>query len=87
MALMEAMASGLPCVASKIRGNVDLIDNNKGGYLAEPKTIIEWSNCLESVMKLSPLMMFYNQEKIKHFSLEIVERYMELIYRETKDVN
>lgn len=87
VALMEAMASGLPCVASKIRGNVDLIDNNKGGYLAEPKTIIEWSNCLESVMKLSPLMMFYNQEKIKHFSLEIVERYMELIYRETKDVN
>lgn len=86
VALMEAMASGLPCIASKIRGNVDLIDN-KGGYLAEAKTVTEWSNCLESVMKLSPLMMFYNQKKIKHFSLESVERYMELLYREAKDVN
>ena len=41
VALMEAIASGLPCVASKIRGNVDLIDNNKGCYLAEPKTVTE----------------------------------------------
>ena len=30
---MEAMASGLPCIVSDIRGNVDLIENSKGGYL------------------------------------------------------
>ena len=27
------MASELPCVVSNIRGNVDLIDSGKGGYL------------------------------------------------------
>ena len=32
---MEAMAAGLPCVVSKIRCNVDLIDSN-GGFLCNP---------------------------------------------------
>lgn len=33
--LMEAMASGLPCVASNIRGNIDLLKGNDGGYLCD----------------------------------------------------
>ena len=33
VALMEAMAAGLPVVASRIRGNVDLIEDGKGGFL------------------------------------------------------
>ena len=35
IALMEAMAVGLPCIVSKIRGNIDLIDDN-GGALFNP---------------------------------------------------
>lgn len=35
VALMEAMASGLPCIASKIRGNIDLIQDNVNGFIAE----------------------------------------------------
>ena len=35
-ALMEAMAKGLPVIASRIRGNVDLIVDGKGGLLADP---------------------------------------------------
>ena len=37
VALMEAMACGLPCVASEIRGNVDLINEDKNGYLFNKK--------------------------------------------------
>lgn len=33
VALMEALAIGIPCVASKIRGNVDLIKEGKNGEL------------------------------------------------------
>ena len=33
MALMEAMTEGLPVVCSRIRGNVDLIEEGVGGYL------------------------------------------------------
>lgn len=36
MALMEAMASGLPIVCSRIRGNVDLIEDGENGYLCDP---------------------------------------------------
>lgn len=34
VSLMEAMAAGLPCIASRIRGNVDLLENSR--YLFEP---------------------------------------------------
>lgn len=36
VSMMEAMASGLPIVCSKIRGNVDLVENGKGGFLFTP---------------------------------------------------
>lgn len=31
--LMEAMASGLPCIASRIRGNTDLLEGKSGAFL------------------------------------------------------
>ena len=34
VSLMEAMAAGLPCIASRIRGNVDLLEESR--YLFEP---------------------------------------------------
>ena len=34
VSLMEAMASGLPCVVGRIRGNTDLIREGKGGWYA-----------------------------------------------------
>ena len=37
--MMEAMASGLPCIASKIRGNTDLLENAEGGYLCDTNDI------------------------------------------------
>ena len=36
VALMEAMAEGLPVVCGRIRGNVDLIKDGKGGILVSP---------------------------------------------------
>lgn len=33
VALMEAMASGIPCAVSCIRGNIDMIEEGKGGTL------------------------------------------------------
>lgn len=34
--LMEAMASGLPCIAGKIRGNTDMITDGEDGFLCPP---------------------------------------------------
>ena len=40
VALMEAMASGLPIICSDIRGNRDLIIDGKGGYLVKPYDVL-----------------------------------------------
>lgn len=41
--LMEAMASGLPCIVSAVRGNRDLIENGKGGFWAKPDSADEFA--------------------------------------------
>lgn len=46
VALMEAMAAGLPCVASRIRGNTDLIEEGRGGYLCPPADVEAFSRAI-----------------------------------------
>lgn len=83
--MMEAMASGLPCIASKIRGNVDLIENEKGGFLINPTDTEEFSkkiNLLVNNSELREKMKNYNLERIKSFDIKIVEKELEKIYKE-----
>lgn len=46
VSLMEAMSSGLPCLASKIRGNVDLIDY-KSIFLCNSIAVDDFSNKID----------------------------------------
>lgn len=77
VALMEAMAAGLPCVASKIRGNVDLIDEGKGGYLFESTDVDGFVKGIKSYVKS---MGSYNQTKIKDFDVDYVINKTKQIY-------
>lgn len=73
--LMEAMASGLPCIVSDIRGNSDLINNGIGGYLVKPDDVNGFSAAISSIMESSVLrleMKENNLAKIKNYSLEVV---------------
>lgn len=82
VSLMEAMASGLPCIASDIRGNRDLIDK-QGGYLVSPKNIEEWKKALTSCsLELLNDMGAYNLRKIKSFSINMVRDKMKELYEE-----
>lgn len=38
-AILEAMASGLPCVATRVSGSEDLIQPNVNGFLVEPEDV------------------------------------------------
>lgn len=82
VALMEAMASGMPCCVSQIRGNTDLIDE-KGGTLFDPHSVDE---CREAIRKLFAsdleLLGEYNRSKIKHFDSSVVEKAISKIYSE-----
>ncbi len=82
VSLMEAMACGCTCVVSKIRGNVDLIDEF-GGLTFNPNDI---DACVEAVDKVikSDNSSFgkYNIEKIKDFEISVVIEMMRKIYFE-----
>ena len=72
VALMEAMASGLPCIVSKIRGNVDLIDEN-GGSLFDPSSVDDCKKSINFVLSRDLKKLgSYNSIKIKEFSIEEV---------------
>lgn len=83
LSLMEAMASGLPCVVSKIRGNVDLIKNNQGGYLIEANDIAGFQKGIDLLFnddKKRKDYSLFNKEYIKSYSRLNVKEKMKQIY-------
>ena len=84
-AMMEAMAYGLPVVASKIRGNTDLIGENEGGILLDPEDTIGFKDAFITLYNNKELCQKYstrNKEYIKNFSIETVLEQMKNIYKE-----
>jgi L-malate glycosyltransferase len=50
-ALLEAMATGLPCIASAIGGNTDLIDAGRNGLLVSSGDSEAWSGAILNVLR------------------------------------
>lgn len=83
--MMEAMASGLPCIASKIRGNVDLLEAGMGGFLDDAKDvngIAEHLRLLASDTILRDKMGRANLDRIREFDVGKVEAVIKNIYSE-----
>lgn len=84
VSVMEAMACGLPVVCSNIRGNTDLIEQQKGGYLIGPADIENWAgkiDILERDIELRKSFGGYNARKIEKFSIENVLEKLKEIYQ------
>ena len=81
--MMEAMASGLPCIASRIRGNTDLLENSEGGFLCDTNDVYAYAekiNILAHDIELRNKMGKNNLLAIKKFSVETVKYEMKNIY-------
>ena len=80
VAVMEAMAAGLPCIASRIRGNVDLLKNSR--YLFEPAD----ENALCQLLKDAANGVQIeqecelNRETLKKYDVKNVSKEMQGIY-------
>lgn len=84
VSLMEAMASGVPVICSKIRGNVDLIDDGKGGILCNVDSTDDYVDGIRRLInneQLQRQFVHYSNDKIKDFSLLVVDRKMRDIYK------
>lgn len=74
VSLMEAMASGLPVICSKIRGNTDLIDD-RGGVFFEPGDVDSIADAIERMLNADrDYFGSYNLDKIKSFDIKTVEK-------------
>ena len=85
VSLMEAMSIGLPCIVSRIRGNVDLIDDNLGGFLCQPDDINDFKNKINFLLSKKEYMhnfSTYNLNKIKNFGIDNVMILTKKIYLE-----
>lgn len=81
--MMEAMSAGLPCIASKVRGNIDLIQNGVGGFLRHPKDsegFAEALNLLAEDNMMRKRMKANNLETIKKYDVQYVKEEMKKIY-------
>lgn len=80
VSLMEAMAAGLPCIASRIRGNVDLLEESR--YLFEPadesalcQLLKDAANGVQTEQECAR-----NREMLKRYDIENVSKEMRSIY-------
>lgn len=83
VAVMEAMAVGLPVVASGVRGNRDLILPGKGGELLSPHRATDWEKVVSILLgdcKKREAYGLYNRQRIGAFSREANETKMREIY-------
>lgn len=83
VALMEAMACGLPVVCSNIRGNTDLIEDGVTGLISSntPEELAETIGKMRDDTALRDRLSSAALQKIKQFDLSGVEDEMVKIYR------
>lgn len=83
VALMEAMAAGLPIVASRIRGNTDLIVHKKNGYLLQPTRAESYEKAIQILAGNEKRRKRFGKaarETVKRYSLAEVKKRMVEIY-------
>ncbi len=88
VSLMEAMASGLPCICSDIRGNSDLILEGKGGFLAKKDDETVYKDAVKKILdnrELYKKMSVYNRKRIMKFNKAVIASKMRQIYKMYSD--
>lgn len=83
IAPMEAMAAGLPLIASGINGIRDYMENGKTGYSVNPYLVDEMVNAIEKMYENVDFRKkcgAYNLKKAKQFDIHIIDEIMQRAY-------
>lgn len=84
-ALLEAMACGLPCVATRVSGCEDVISDGVNGLLVEPEQPVEMAEELRRIIEDPGLSQHMGQEArktvVRAYQLtDVVRQYQELYH-------
>jgi glycosyltransferase involved in cell wall biosynthesis len=86
MSILEAMAAGVPVVATRVGGIPELIKNGKEGVLVEPGDAEELASAIENVLSSPELARSMAEEARRktnrEFSVERMVREYESLYQE-----
>lgn len=88
VSVMEAMAAGVPIVASRIRGNVDLIEDGVNGFLCEAQDAEGFAERIRQLLDDPNLAGEFRRnglEKVKCYDKSIVAEQLREIYCEMND--
>lgn len=83
VSIMEAMSAGMPIVASRIRGNTDLIDDGHGGFLHEPEDYHGIAKSIDKLIgnrNLRVEMGIRNKTEVKKYDKQVVKERMRKLY-------
>lgn len=83
VSLMEAMAIGVPVVCSRIRGNVDLVKDEEGGFLCDVNNYRAFTVAIHRLLNDERLRKDFkqiNQQRIQAFSKANVENELFQLY-------
>ena len=69
VSVMEAMTLGVPIICSEIRGNVDLVENDKNGYLCNPKDENGFFERVKELMENAQKRQAFGNENVKRSAL------------------
>lgn len=81
--LMEAMAAGLPIIATDIRGNRDLVTHGEEGYLVPIGDIEKTTEAILHIIndyRQVEKMKYRVKEKIQEFSIKNTLKEMDIVY-------
>jgi glycosyltransferase involved in cell wall biosynthesis len=88
--ILEAMASGLPIIATNVGGVPMIVNNEVNGFLVEPKNpkqICEKMLLLFKDKKLREKISYNNKIEAKKYSWESVIDKLEKVYFKISDIN
>jgi glycosyltransferase involved in cell wall biosynthesis len=83
-AILEAMASGVPVIASKVGGIPDIIKNGETGQLINPKKPDQIASVILTLLRRSDLRKTYGQNAknfVLNFSWENIAKRVIEVYR------
>jgi glycosyltransferase involved in cell wall biosynthesis len=84
---VQALAKGLAIVASRVGGFVDLVDDDRNGYLIPETDARGFAACLSGLLSDPQRLLSFRSaslDKARSFELEQIARQYENIFRRVK---